>query len=380
MWNVMIADDEPLIREGLEKLIDWKGLGCELVYIAENGQLLLEEIKRRPPDILIADIRMPLMTGLEVAQFIYEQHMNIQVIILTAYADFQYAHEAIRCQVSDYIVKTSALEDIPAAVEKITAWLEKKRLASYRMLLLPTAAAGESRDSIRRFMRSAFESWEYHPARTGTGEICMIFTMCQQDTPESMTAAAFKFSALCKSFLGSPIPVLISSEYEDSQTETSVYAGLLHYWKQHEPAADDSAVHLVELPSLQEPAEQEETFASPAEEDDLLGRIEVYVQGNYTKKITLDDISEAIHANRSYLSRLYKQRTGKNLFDEINGMRVEKAKELIRGGRRRIYEIAGLTGFDDTAYFSRVFKKYTGQSPKEYEASCHVKPDRRPQV
>lgn len=72
MWNVMIADDEPLIREGLEKLIDWKGLGCELVYIAENGQLLLEEIKRRPPDIIIADIRMPLMTGLEVAQFIYE--------------------------------------------------------------------------------------------------------------------------------------------------------------------------------------------------------------------------------------------------------------------------------------------------------------------
>ena len=67
MWRVMIADDEPYIREGLEKLIPWEELGCELIYVAENGQDLLEQIRSCPPDIAIIDIKMPLMDGMEVA-------------------------------------------------------------------------------------------------------------------------------------------------------------------------------------------------------------------------------------------------------------------------------------------------------------------------
>lgn len=63
MWRVMIADDEPYIREGLEKLIPWEELGCELIYVAENGQDLLEQIRSCPPDIAIIDIKMPLMDG-----------------------------------------------------------------------------------------------------------------------------------------------------------------------------------------------------------------------------------------------------------------------------------------------------------------------------
>ena len=83
-------------------------------------------------------------------------------------------------------------------------------------------------------------------------------------------------------------------------------------------------------------------------------------------KLNLTQISQEIHANGSYLSRLYKTKTGQNLFDVINKMKLEKAKEYMSQGKR-IYEIAQMVGFDDVSYFSRVFRKYEGCSPREYE-------------
>ena len=94
------------------------------------------------------------------------------------------------------------------------------------------------------------------------------------------------------------------------------------------------------------------------------------ISGNhYTERLTLADIAEAVHVSSSYLSRFYKLKAGENLFDTINSLRVEKAKELLLRGDKKIYEIAALTGFEDTAYFSKVFKKYAGCPPKEYEQS-----------
>ena len=149
MWRVMIADDEPYIREGLEKLIPWEELGCELIYVAENGQDLLEQIRSCPPDIAIIDIKMPLMDGMEVAEYIYKNHIRTSVIFLTAYADFQYARKAIQYQVSDYIVKTAALEEIPAAIANIKQRLESENMTWYRMLLVTPVRQGEKVPFIR---------------------------------------------------------------------------------------------------------------------------------------------------------------------------------------------------------------------------------------
>lgn len=377
MWRVMIADDEPYIREGMEKLIDWKSLGCELVYSAGNGQELMEEIKREKPDIIIADIRMPLMSGLEVAQYICEHQLDIEVIILTAYADFQYAKEAIRCQVSDYIVKTSALEDIPAAIEKLKKKLEERQLSIYRMMLVHGAGSAENH---RRFMMLAFEGYEFRMVKAGKDELCIVFTMRVSDSMEDLIHAGEKFSALCRSFLGVTAPVLFSMPYDDARKEYSVYTELVRYWQGHDWEAEEHEVFVIreagEEDAWIDGGRLEEAGAgaeSTAEAEDLVSKIAAYIQDNFAKKITLDEIAEAVHANRSYLSRFYKQRTGRNLFDEINDMRVEKAKEYIKEGRYKIYEIAGKTGFDDNAYFSRVFKKYTGMSPKEYETVCRGK-------
>ena len=238
MWKVMIADDENYMLEAMENLIDWKKMDCQLVYKAKNGQLLLEQVKKNPPDIIITDIKMPLVSGIEVAKYIYENKIPTKVIILSAYAEFQYAQEAIKYDACGYIIKTSVIEMLPGIIQKAIGKLSQ-------------CSEGER--------------------------------------------------------------------------------------------------------------ENEEFFS-----DDIFGRLQKFVSEHYMDKLNLTQISQEIHANGSYLSRLYKMKTGQNLFDVINKMKLEKAKEYMSQGKR-IYEIAQMVGFDDVSYFSRVFRKHEGCSPREYE-------------
>lgn len=236
MWKVIIADDEMYMLEALEKLINWNNLDCRLIYKAKNGDELIEKIKEEVPDILITDIKMPIVSGMEVAKYVYENQFSTKVIILTAYADFEYAKEAIEYDVCGYVVKTSAIEELPTILRKA----------------------------------------------------------------------------------------------------------------------------ITQLSSHNEPDEEE---AFP---EDIFGKLQKFIEDNYTEKLTLSVIAEEVHANGSYLSHLYKAKTGQNLIDAINKMKLEKAKEYLAKGKR-VSDIASLVGFEDVSYFSRVFKKYENCSPREYE-------------
>ena len=244
MWKVMIADDEIYMLEAMEKLIDWKKMDCELIYKAKNGQELIEQMNINLPDIIIIDIVMPLMTGIEIAKYVYEKNLPTKVIFLSAYTEFEYAREAIQYDVCGYIIKTSVIEMLPDILLK----------------------------------------------------------------------------AIHK----------LSSEQKHIEKTGNIHS------------------------------------------NDILEKVQKYISLHYTEHLTLSQISKHVHANGSYLSRQYKKKTGQNLFDAINKMRLEKAKEYIRQGQK-IYEAAQLVGFDDVSYFSRVFKKYEGCSPREYEKKIYEK-------
>ena len=102
------------------------------------------------------------------------------------------------------------------------------------------------------------------------------------------------------------------------------------------------------------------------EPETLFLKMEQYIEENYKTKISLDDIATALHASGSYLSRLYKRKTGKNLFDVIFDKRVEAAKEYLAQTDMRTYEISEAVGIEDPGYFSKMFKKKTGVSPTEF--------------
>ena len=121
MYNVIVADDEKNIREGIVELIEWEKLGCKVCASMQNGAQVLKYLEEEKihVDIIITDIKMPIMDGMELIGMLNERFPDIKVIILTAYSDFTYAQQAIKFQVSDFVVKNDFFLELPRAVKKI---------------------------------------------------------------------------------------------------------------------------------------------------------------------------------------------------------------------------------------------------------------------
>ena len=105
MIKVIVVDDERFVRMGIVGETDWGSLGCEVVGEAENGLDALELVHEKNPDLMICDIRMPKMNGLEMLKKLREEKNPVQVIFLTAYSEFSYAREALKLYAFDYMLK-----------------------------------------------------------------------------------------------------------------------------------------------------------------------------------------------------------------------------------------------------------------------------------
>ena len=117
--KVMIIDDEPFIREGLRRIIDWKKYDCEIEAEAGNALEALSILKKKKVDIIFLDIKMPGMTGLELAEKIRKEKItSARIVILTGFADFEYARTAMSCGITDYLLKPVQTEELINIIEK----------------------------------------------------------------------------------------------------------------------------------------------------------------------------------------------------------------------------------------------------------------------
>ncbi|MBY0203743.1 response regulator transcription factor [Paenibacillus cucumis (ex Kampfer et al. 2016)] len=118
MINVLIVDDEPFIRQGLLLLIDWNSLGFQVCGQASNGVQALECIRTMRPDLVISDIKMPEMDGMQLAKIIYEQYGGeMKMVLLSGFYEFEYAKQAIKYQVNDYILKPIVKDELLQVLE-----------------------------------------------------------------------------------------------------------------------------------------------------------------------------------------------------------------------------------------------------------------------
>jgi two-component system response regulator YesN len=145
MIKVFLVEDEIVMREGIKNGIDWEKEGYDFVGEAGDGELAYPLIQKTRPDILLTDIRMPFMDGLELSRLVRKELPDTKIIILSGYDDFQYAKEALRLGVTDYLVKPVAaaklLEAIHAVAVKIEEEQEQKRyLAEFEKEKLESAA------------------------------------------------------------------------------------------------------------------------------------------------------------------------------------------------------------------------------------------------
>ena len=127
MYRVMVVDNEPVIRKGMIRCVDWEAMDCRVVADAADGAEALRLMEEQPVDILITDIRMPGMDGLELSRRVRVLYPDTKLIMVTAYSEFEYAQEALRQQAADFIIKPTSEEKIRAAVLRAKELLRSDR-------------------------------------------------------------------------------------------------------------------------------------------------------------------------------------------------------------------------------------------------------------
>ena len=128
--HVLLVDDEIMIREGFKRLFDWEAHDCEVVGEAGDGMEALTRIDTLRPDIVIMDINIPIMNGLKVIQLSRIRHPDIAFVIVSGYDDFAYCREALRLQITDYILKPVNYEEFGSCIDSLKISLFERRVSS----------------------------------------------------------------------------------------------------------------------------------------------------------------------------------------------------------------------------------------------------------
>lgn len=157
MYKVMIVDDEPLILQGLKNIIEWDKLGFEIVSSCENGEKAYAEYKLNPVDLIITDINMPKLTGLELIKKLRLDGENVKCIILSGYDDFKFAQNAIKLGVEDYILKPIDEEALELILDKVYRYFEDTKKKQHLLIdkniklgdLLRGKLSGEELEEIK---------------------------------------------------------------------------------------------------------------------------------------------------------------------------------------------------------------------------------------
>lgn len=133
MYKVFLVEDEIVAREGIRDNVDWKSAGFEFCGEASDGEIALPLIEAARPDVLITDIKMPFMDGLQLCRILRERMPGVKVIILSGHDEFQYAQEAVKLGVTEYLLKPLGVQDLHNALGKIAAQLDQERLEQEKL-------------------------------------------------------------------------------------------------------------------------------------------------------------------------------------------------------------------------------------------------------
>ena len=126
LYRIILVDDEEEVRKGIIRKIDWETLGFQVVGDAENGQDALEKIEQLEPNVVMTDIRMPYMDGLTLTSWIRQKYPSVKVLIFSGFDDFEYAQQAIKLNVTEYILKPVNVEELTQILDRVRENLDQE--------------------------------------------------------------------------------------------------------------------------------------------------------------------------------------------------------------------------------------------------------------
>ena len=410
MTRIFLVDDEPLVLIGMLGMLNWGELGYEVVGMARNGAEALKAIEEKHPDIVVSDIRMPVMDGFALAESCHKDGTSLPVfIMLTSYEEFDYVKRSMRLGVVDYLVKIDLTADsLTAALDKARTVVEKeKRLQtpaapavsvdSYRDRLFLQLYGGILTDRALFDRQCAeldlhFDAPRYLVAlgslqapdmptdqlvTLSTGVTRMAAETLPKYLPCRVTGMDLRhFSVLVPLQDGEqPEEVLPPALKATGQILYNYFSSEI-YWAVGRPVGDilqvaqsqhDAFAALQLLrPDAQVVFYHERPNTPLDHRAQVVGQVQHYIRDHLAERLTLNDVAAVFNFSPNYLSQLFAQNSESGFVEFVTATRVAAAKELMASTDMKIYEISNQVGFESPFYFSKVFKKWEGISPREY--------------
>ena len=420
MLRILLVDDEPLVLIGLQGMLEWEKLGYTICATARNGKQALELIEKEKPDIVVADVKMPVMDGLSLARTCHERGPLPAFIMLTSFEEFDYVRQAMGAGVVDYLVKLELTpENLKAALARAAERVKKERALQGEMPVQPDLAQSMRGYQDRFFVRlyaGLFKEEEeltqplQHLEKDLTSDAYLVASceLCAASTsltPAQQLKLSFSCGRMLENTLQNYLPcyvtgcdamrsnVLFCLTAVQSANYRAVLRPLLEkasqilynyftvrlLWAVGRPTNSLLGLarrcreneHLRPLLNEANPIQ----FAEVSEGDATAGKMQVvaqvqeYIREHLSEKLTLADVAAVFNFSPNYLSQLFGKYGDAGFVEYITETRIAAAKEMLEQGDLKVYEIAEKLGFESSFYFSKVFKKVTGLSPREYQQS-----------
>ena len=419
--KVFLVDDEIVIREGIRESFPWDETPYTLVGEAPDGEMALPMIRDTNPDIVITDIKMPFMDGIELCRILRTQMPWIGIIILSGYDEFEYARTCISLGVREYMLKPIDSQELRQILDKLSAQLEEER------------KAGEHAESLRarmnvsadvRFLKEKLigslfsdESMEEDAENTlmqlramGTSLSAPFYAVMDaafspvdvgQEAAFILAEAGGGVVHVSGSRTGTRLLVLGDSA-DDTEERAYAFSSSLSNDLARAGCTDIriGIGEIVEKPSdilksfksarhirhiLSEKSAENPLILGVREMGDSVGdtgmpsvisEAKVYMSQHFCDpNIMLQDVASAVNMSNSRFSTVFSQQSGQTFTEYLIYLRLNKAKELLRNTDMKSSVIAHETGYNDAHYFSYIFKKNMGMTPSEYRQQNQNQPE-----
>lgn len=380
--KVLIVDDEQLVRKGLRLTTDWAKHQMIVVDDAPNGSIGWDKFLEHRPHVVITDIVMPEMGGIELAQKVKSEAPDTKILFLSCHKDFDYAKQGIQIGITDYIVKTSLDE------EKLDECLDHLHHEIAKQVSKPTGVAPDespvelseldewlidkNQTARNQFMQRLEREWKWmteggymiHIFQGGNSPLNrsdvlseLSFTITEQEDMLLLQSEEDSYFLICRSQgLQACNEELLRSKINNGSIG----------WRQAGPitSPDQWMASVQRLHRLRH-IEQEFELVNDSHEEDILNAID-YIDQHLYLDLRAADIASKIGVSRSYFSTIFKEATGVSLISFISKRKLERAKALLRSTSFRADEIAEKVGINDAKYFSKWFKKSASLTPGQY--------------
>ena len=416
--KVFLVDDEIVIREGIRESFPWEDTPYSLVGEAPDGEMALPIIRDTNPDIVITDIKMPFMDGLELCRELKSQMPWIGIIVLSGYDEFEYARQCIKLGVREYLLKPINSADLREALDKVSAQLKEERktlehAASLRARmedggkflkekligsLFSDETALEDAHNVLKQLRSmgcpvpapfyVVIDAAFSPTGTGqeaaallaessggivnasasrTGTRLLVLGDTAEDAEERAYAVATSLSQELERSECKEIRVGIGEIVDNPEKIFQSFKTARHIRHLLAERKDERAVIL----GVREMGE-----VSDEKVPSVISEAKLYMSQNYSNaNLMLQDVAKAVNMSKSRFSTVFSQTTGQSFTEYLIYLRLGKAKELLKTSNLKSSQIATEIGYNDSHYFSYIFKKNVGMTPSDYRSQYQNQPE-----